>query len=94
MTVADEMVWMRHREHGGVSQFPTAACEAWKSLGWEPCGEPPPAPDPAMVEHQPRPVPEPADAAEDDEPANEPAEPAAKPSKKTTTDTEGVASDA
>lgn len=85
------MVWMRHREHGGVSQFPAAAREAWESLGWEPCDDPPPAPDPAMVEHQPRPVPAPP---VDDEPAPQEAEPAAKPSKTTKTDTEGVASDA
>jgi hypothetical protein len=94
VTVADEMVWMRHREHGGVNEFPVAAVEAWESLGWEPCDDPPPAPDPAMVEHQPRPAPAPPADEEAAPEAEAQAEPAAKPSKKTTTDTEGVASDA
>lgn len=70
------MVWMRHREHGGVAQFPAAASEAWQALGWEPSDPPPPDPDPAMVEHQPVPTPEP--------PPVEPA-PTDEPKPKTTT---------
>lgn len=50
--VADEMVWMRHGESGGVAQLPTAAREAWEDKGWAEC-EAPVEPDPAMVEHVP-----------------------------------------
>lgn len=30
------MVTMRHTEHGGEADFPTAAVEMWRPLGWVP----------------------------------------------------------
>jgi len=50
--MADEFVWMRHSEHGGVAPIPAAAREAWERLGWAEC-DAPVDPDPVMVEHVP-----------------------------------------
>lgn len=36
----DELVWMRHSDHGGYAQLPKAAVPAWEGRGWERSEEP------------------------------------------------------
>jgi hypothetical protein len=80
------MVWMRHSGHGGVAQFPEGSVEAWQALGWEPCEDPPPDPDPALIEHESPAGPSLADPTADEpdesEPASEPELPADHPETK------------
>jgi len=49
----DELVWMRHTdpEHAGWFQCPAAAVAAFEARGWQVADEdPPPEPNPAVVE--------------------------------------------
>jgi hypothetical protein len=34
-------VWMKHKDTGGINEFPEEAVDGWRELGWEPTDERP-----------------------------------------------------
>jgi hypothetical protein len=47
---ADERVWLKHKETGGLFPCPADAVDGWKELGWEPTDERPVFINPVTVE--------------------------------------------
>lgn len=48
--MADERVWLRHKETGHLFDCPAAAVDDWVELGWEPTDERPAEVNPVVAE--------------------------------------------
>jgi hypothetical protein len=70
----DALVWMCHRDSGGVAQMAASAVEGFELLGWERC-DAPEEPNPVLAQHEApaRAEPEEPEGAEPDDDDDEPA---------------------